>query len=507
MVTKQKHFLDSLRQMVSKPGSSTCPTCQKEYEDDICPDCQITGTPSEHNSDPKTTTAYLVDLVSNHKIRVPSPLCKVGRDESNDIVVSGDQSISRHHLSITYDGNQYHLEDGNSRHGTFLNGTQIKNKEAISDGDVVKIGVSLFWFVIENSIGKGDSDSSTLGQMDQPAEPAHLTVKSDILTEPSDPSASTMNDIPVMPNEQSLMDRLRLKTRSFDQSGLFAHAQSQPGKIGTQGFPDLNKSGSDTQAVLPALDESGGHQAYTPNSLSLAPPEPVLKETQSHPSHNVQNQVPAPTLSGDSSVYDQLMNADLAELIDKYNQLKHKIDEAQKHMEQIANQLNAIKALGTNLIGGSGNALVDACNKVFSQLGWQIAPNKQDPQELLLTQDGQLSIARVIWTAEEPERSHLGQLSISQTHHWCEQGQEPKGILIISRLNDNGLKTPNLTHADYESELTKYAAKKNVCMMTSLQVLAIYRDLILKNADIRTLREKIMSTNGWLDGFAIKSSQ
>ena len=39
---------------------------------------------------------------------------------------------------------QYYIEDNDSRHGTFLNGSQIKSREIINDGDVVKIGVSLF---------------------------------------------------------------------------------------------------------------------------------------------------------------------------------------------------------------------------------------------------------------------------------------------------------------------------------------------------------------------------
>ena len=100
----------------------------------------------ESNSTP---TAYLVDLVSNRKIPVTTPRCRVGRDDLNDIVISGDQSISRFHFIISFENNQYLVQDAKSRHGTFLNGNQISEPEPINDGDVLKIGVSLFWFVIE----------------------------------------------------------------------------------------------------------------------------------------------------------------------------------------------------------------------------------------------------------------------------------------------------------------------------------------------------------------------
>ena len=48
--------------------------------------------------------------------------------------------------------------------------------------------------------------------------------------------------------------------------------------------------------------------------------------------------------------------------------------------------------------------------------------------------------------------------------------------------------------------------RKNVCMITSAQVLAIYRDLILKNSDSNTLREKIINSSGWLEGFTVKTA-
>ncbi|MBK7841302.1 MAG: FHA domain-containing protein [Candidatus Obscuribacter sp.] len=101
----------------------------------------------ENNQDgPKTPTAFLVDLVSNRKIPVATPRCRVGRDDLNDIVISGDQSISRFHFIISLDNDEFTVQDAKSRHGTFLNGNALTSPEPIKDGDVLKVGVSLFWF-------------------------------------------------------------------------------------------------------------------------------------------------------------------------------------------------------------------------------------------------------------------------------------------------------------------------------------------------------------------------
>ncbi|MBZ0187876.1 MAG: FHA domain-containing protein, partial [Candidatus Obscuribacterales bacterium] len=116
-----------------------------------------------NNETASVPTAYLVDLVSNRKIPITTPRCRVGRDDLNDIVISGDQSISRFHFILTFEDARYLVQDAKSRHGTFLNGNQISNPEPINDGDVLKIGVSLFWFVIEQPSAEEGNDLVPVG--------------------------------------------------------------------------------------------------------------------------------------------------------------------------------------------------------------------------------------------------------------------------------------------------------------------------------------------------------
>jgi pSer/pThr/pTyr-binding forkhead associated (FHA) protein len=96
--------------------------------------------------------AFLLDLESSRKIPIVCPECRVGRDDQNDIVLGDDTSISRFHVVITCQDGKYIVKDEGSRNGTFLNGNRLSKPEPINDGDALKIGASLFWFVVETDL-------------------------------------------------------------------------------------------------------------------------------------------------------------------------------------------------------------------------------------------------------------------------------------------------------------------------------------------------------------------
>lgn len=102
-------------------------------------------TSNESNNSP---SAFLVDLESNRKIPIIPPFCSVGRHDSNAVVVPDDKSMSKQHFVIKFEEGKYLIEDSNSSYGTFVNGKKITEKTAVDDGDVVKAGNSMFWFMI-----------------------------------------------------------------------------------------------------------------------------------------------------------------------------------------------------------------------------------------------------------------------------------------------------------------------------------------------------------------------
>lgn len=66
----------------------------------------------------------------------------IGRAKEVDLILNGDQEISRKHACIQFDGKNFYLTDMNSTNHTFLNGVQIKSGETkiLKNGD--EIGVA-----------------------------------------------------------------------------------------------------------------------------------------------------------------------------------------------------------------------------------------------------------------------------------------------------------------------------------------------------------------------------
>jgi diguanylate cyclase (GGDEF)-like protein len=74
----------------------------------------------------------------------------VGRDPGLDITVNED-SVSRRHAELIYDGNSLQVMDLGSTNGTFINDVPVKNKTA-SHGDVIRFGNIIFKYIPAGSI-------------------------------------------------------------------------------------------------------------------------------------------------------------------------------------------------------------------------------------------------------------------------------------------------------------------------------------------------------------------
>lgn len=70
----------------------------------------------------------------------------LGRGNDNDIVIK-DPYISKKHLKIIKDEDNFFLEDLNSVNGTFINGDRIMDAVKLKNGDRIRIGQVEFLFV------------------------------------------------------------------------------------------------------------------------------------------------------------------------------------------------------------------------------------------------------------------------------------------------------------------------------------------------------------------------
>jgi diguanylate cyclase (GGDEF)-like protein len=74
----------------------------------------------------------------------------IGRSSKNDLFID-QESISRHHARITFDGASYLISDMNSTNGTFVNDAPVKEAK-LRDGDQIQVGRSILKFMTGENI-------------------------------------------------------------------------------------------------------------------------------------------------------------------------------------------------------------------------------------------------------------------------------------------------------------------------------------------------------------------
>ncbi len=80
------------------------------------------------------------DLAAKHWV-LDRPEMTLGREETCDIVIPHRQ-ISRHHLTFKQvQGDQYIIQDHNSKNGTWVNGNRLEGSRPLHDGDEIHVAL------------------------------------------------------------------------------------------------------------------------------------------------------------------------------------------------------------------------------------------------------------------------------------------------------------------------------------------------------------------------------
>jgi len=113
--------------------------------------------------EPPKGQAELIDtenVVSETDLSVPieNKIVRIGRDDSNDIVIPKD-SISSLHATIEYRNGYYYLEDHRSTNGTRLNDLQVKENTPmrLKSGDKIQLAVYEFRFLMPEMAPYGET--------------------------------------------------------------------------------------------------------------------------------------------------------------------------------------------------------------------------------------------------------------------------------------------------------------------------------------------------------------
>jgi pSer/pThr/pTyr-binding forkhead associated (FHA) protein len=446
-----------------------CNKCGEIYEGDDCVLCKtVTGLDLQQlqgciiitsSMAPGAESAvYLEDSASQQRFPVPIPMCRVGRDPQNDVIITGDNGVSRNQFVITSEDGYFYLMDLGSKNGTMLNGKSLTERTTLTDGDFIRIGSLTFQFSVDieqlKAIGHHDfiayleakqASESAMGDMYEPS----MTVEA------------------VMPEEARAVLEKVFNSRKPNSK------QNYPADQEGQDYP------SEPQSTLSQTEEAdyteGAEQAMT-----------VQEEASTKP----------------VEWCPRYMLDELARMEKEIQDLNDVMHEAKRKIHDCEGRMKLMRSLQKSLLSATGDELVEACIRVLQLIGWRIKRGEKDRQELLLTSDsGGLLIARIAWTNPQTAHVDLGTLVISQVYHWCKQKTEPKGILIVNTLA--GGSGPDST---FSPDLAEYAKQKNVCVLSTLQLLYMFSELNHDMENAETFLNSIASTLGVLPGLGSEAA-
>jgi Nif-specific regulatory protein len=95
----------------------------------------------------------LAGPLKGNSIPLSGDQISIGREPSNAISVV-DAGVSRKHCVISREGDEFKIQDLNSRNSTFVNGVPVTER-VLASGDEIKVGNSLFLFVVLELEPKG----------------------------------------------------------------------------------------------------------------------------------------------------------------------------------------------------------------------------------------------------------------------------------------------------------------------------------------------------------------
>jgi len=84
------------------------------------------------------------------RIELGTAVFQIGRSAKNDLFID-QESVSRHHARITFDGRSHWVQDLRSTNGTYLNDELIRER-ALHDGDQLRIGQTILKYMTGENV-------------------------------------------------------------------------------------------------------------------------------------------------------------------------------------------------------------------------------------------------------------------------------------------------------------------------------------------------------------------
>lgn len=171
------------------------------------------------------------------------------------------------------------------------------------------------------------------------------------------------------------------------------------------------------------------------------------------------------------------------------SELSNVLAKISKQKEEIL-KLEEFKILFT----GSGRALEVQTKKVFEELGFTVSEGAPGRDDLILRYGEKVAVVEVKGVSKSAAEKHAAQLEKWVSEFYSTEGVKPKGILLVNAFKD----TPLLerTESVFPNQMIKYSTSREHCLISGIQLLGLFMDILYNNGNKEEIIDKIFSTDG-----------
>lgn len=373
------------------------------------------------------------------------------------------------------------------------------------------------------TIGGPEEPTATVPPTQPPAQepsnpPAYASAGDSSVTSNNDPNnhenKSTMDLLRELeraqrPQEQQDTSQSQAPAMTAPPAGDNSSARPSLNNLFKKDASDMAPMDSPLPAVPPAVPQAMPQTAMPPPAPSRNTLGAIMPAAEARPVNPQEN---FPMMSKDNYMSNlnvpewckQYSFSYLDELKKEQHALATQLQDVQAKLNTVESKISSVEQLKCALLSGEGEALKEAVGLVLGKLGWTINHNNATPNEvLLLNVDQPEALVRIVRSDSHCDRSEVASVSGSAIAFWEKHDIEPKGLLIACTWANTNPQQRN--QRDYEDAVAEFARKKNLCLMTTLQLIGIYRDLELGLVTQDTVRRQMLETSGCLTGYSVEA--
>ncbi|WP_322410643.1 hypothetical protein [Microbacterium invictum] len=146
----------------------------------------------------------------------------------------------------------------------------------------------------------------------------------------------------------------------------------------------------------------------------------------------------------------------------------------------------------------SGTSLEDQVRRAFEVLGFTVLEAQRGRSDLRLQWETERVVVEVKGLSKSAAEKNAAQLEKWVAEEMAD-GVTAKGVLVVNTWRE---KAPDQRGTDFPDQMVPYATARSHCLLTSLQLLTVARDVSDGKTDAASAARAILSTTGVFDGEA-----